>query len=112
MRRNDKAIVFCGKKTRADDLSSDLSIEGVMCQCIHGDRDQVCCNFISIPYSACNSYSHSQSDRNQAIADISSGDVKILIATDVASRGLDIEDITFVILLNLIIYLLIYYNPL
>jgi len=33
-------------------------------------------------------------DREQAISDISTGEVKILIATDVASRGLDIEDIT------------------
>ncbi|XP_055919226.1 probable ATP-dependent RNA helicase DDX43 [Eupeodes corollae] len=77
MEPHDKAIIFCGKKVRADDLSSDLSLEGVMCQCIHGSRDQA--------------------DREQAIADISSGEVKILIATDVASRGLDIEDITYVV---------------
>lgn len=77
MQPHDKAIIFCGKKVRADDLSSDLSLDGVMCQCIHGSRDQV--------------------DREQAIKDITSGDVKILIATDVASRGLDIEDITYVV---------------
>lgn len=77
MKPHDKAIIFCGKKVRADDLSSDLSLEGVMCQCIHGSRDQA--------------------DREQAIKDITSGDVKILIATDVASRGLDIEDITYVV---------------
>jgi len=45
-----------------------------MTQCIHGNRDQM--------------------DREQAIADIKSGVVRILVATDVASRGLDIEDIT------------------
>ncbi|XP_055837211.1 probable ATP-dependent RNA helicase DDX43 [Episyrphus balteatus] len=77
MQPHDKAIIFCGKKVRADDLSSDLSLEGVMCQCIHGSRDQA--------------------DREQAIKDISSGEVKILIATDVASRGLDIEDISYVV---------------
>ncbi|CAD6994563.1 unnamed protein product [Ceratitis capitata] len=77
MKKDDKAIVFCGKKTRADDLSSDLTLEGHMCTCIHGSRDQ--------------------SDREQAIADITSGHVKLLIATDVASRGLDIDDITHVI---------------
>lgn len=38
-----------------------------------------------------------QSDREQALEDIKSGLVKILIATDVASRGIDIEDITHVI---------------
>lgn len=37
----DKAIIFCGKKARADDLSSEISLSGVACQCIHGDRDQV-----------------------------------------------------------------------
>ncbi|XP_067618674.1 probable ATP-dependent RNA helicase DDX43 [Eurosta solidaginis] len=77
MGKDDKAIVFCGKKTRADDLSSDLTLEGYMCACIHGSREQ--------------------SDREQAIADITSGHIKLLIATDVASRGLDIEDITHVI---------------
>ncbi|XP_065372521.1 probable ATP-dependent RNA helicase DDX43 [Calliphora vicina] len=77
MKPDDKIIIFCGKKVRADDLSSDLTLDGYMCQCIHGSRDQA--------------------DREQAIADITSGEVKILIATDVASRGLDIEDITHVI---------------
>lgn len=38
-----------------------------------------------------------QSDREQALEDIKSGLVKILIATDVASRGIDIGDITHVI---------------
>ncbi|KAM7360860.1 putative ATP-dependent RNA helicase DDX43 [Cochliomyia hominivorax] len=77
MQPDDKFIIFCGKKVRADDLSSDLTLDGYKCQCIHGSRDQA--------------------DREQAIADITSGEVKILIATDVASRGLDIEDITHVI---------------
>ncbi|XP_030370077.1 probable ATP-dependent RNA helicase DDX43 isoform X2 [Scaptodrosophila lebanonensis] len=77
MKQNDKIIVFCGRKARADDLSSDLTLDGYNTQCIHGNRDQ--------------------SDREQAIADIKSGMVHILIATDVASRGLDIEDITHVI---------------
>ncbi|EDW67467.1 probable ATP-dependent RNA helicase DDX43 [Drosophila virilis] len=77
MSKTDKIIVFCGRKARADDVSSDLSLAGFATQCIHGNRDQ--------------------SDREQAIADIKSGIVRILIATDVASRGLDIEDITHVI---------------
>lgn len=74
MSKTDKIIVFCGRKARADDVSSDLSLDGYSTQCIHGNREQ--------------------SDREQAIADIKSGYVRILIATDVASRGLDIEDIT------------------
>jgi len=70
----DKAIVFVGKKLLADDISSDLALDGINVQCIHGNREQ--------------------SDREQALEDIKSGDVNILIATDVASRGIDIGDIT------------------
>ncbi|KAJ6638339.1 putative ATP-dependent RNA helicase DDX43 [Pseudolycoriella hygida] len=77
MSRNEKVIIFCGKKTRADDLSSEISLKAIPVQCIHGDRDQM--------------------DREQALADIKSGQVNILIATDVASRGIDIEDITHVV---------------
>lgn len=74
---DEKAIIFCGKKARADDLSSEFSLEGIACQCMHGNRDQ--------------------SDREQALIDIKEGVVKILIATDVASRGIDIQDLSYVI---------------
>lgn len=80
MKADEKAIVFCGKKARADNLSSELIVVGVDCQSIHGDREQV--------------------DREQALADITDGTVQILIATDVASRGIDIEDITYVFSLS------------
>ncbi|XP_066599442.1 probable ATP-dependent RNA helicase DDX43 [Prorops nasuta] len=73
---DDKVIVFFGKKCRVDELSSELALKGVNCQSIHGGRDQ--------------------SDREQALADIKSSYVRILLATDVASRGIDIEDITHV----------------
>jgi len=73
----DKVMVFVGRKARADDISSDLSLIGIDCQCIHGDREQ--------------------SDREQALLDLKTGEVRILIATDVASRGIDIHDITHVI---------------
>lgn len=77
MKPTDKAIIFCGKKDRADSLSCDFVLGGINCQSIHGNREQ--------------------SDREQALADIKSGEVRILIATDVASRGIDIEDITYVV---------------
>lgn len=77
MSRSEKVIIFCGKKSRADDLSSEISLQSIPVQCIHGDRDQA--------------------DREQALEDIKRGDVSILIATDVASRGIDIGDITHVI---------------
>ncbi|XP_066995104.1 probable ATP-dependent RNA helicase DDX43 isoform X2 [Anabrus simplex] len=76
MEPDDKVIVFVGKKIRADDITSDLVLQGYMCQSIHGDREQC--------------------DREQALEDLKSGYVKILIATDVASRGIDITDITHI----------------
>ena len=77
MTPDDKVIVFIGKKSRVDDIASDLCIQGIQCQSIHGDRDQ--------------------SDREQALLDLKTGEVKILLATDVASRGIDISDITYVV---------------
>lgn len=58
---------------RADDVSSDFALRGIVADCIHGGREQ--------------------SDRELALEYLRSGEVKILIATDVASRGLDIVDI-------------------
>ena len=52
-------------------------LQSIQCDSIHGDREQ--------------------SDREQAITDFKSGYIKLLIATDVASRGLDIKDITHVV---------------
>ncbi|EFB20285.1 hypothetical protein PANDA_020280, partial [Ailuropoda melanoleuca] len=72
----DKVIVFVRRRLVADDLSSDLSIQGITVQSLHGDRDQ--------------------HDRERALEDFRSGKVKVLIATDLASRGLDVNDITHV----------------
>ncbi|CAO1425302.1 unnamed protein product [Diamesa serratosioi] len=77
MKDDEKCIIFCGRKDRADSLSCEFALKGIRCDCIHGNRDQ--------------------SDRERALADIKSGEVRILIATDVASRGIDIEDLTHVV---------------
>ncbi|KAG1714858.1 putative ATP-dependent RNA helicase DDX43 [Nymphon striatum] len=74
MEEDHKVIIFVGKKAIADDMTSDLVLQGIACDSIHGDR----------------------LDREQALEDFKSGHVKILIATDVASRGLDISDITHI----------------
>ena len=76
MKEDEKVIVFVMRKTRADFISAELAMRQIVAACIHGGRDQ--------------------EDREQALIDLKSGDVKILIATDVASRGLDIDDITHV----------------
>ncbi|XP_046834269.1 probable ATP-dependent RNA helicase DDX43 [Vespa crabro] len=72
----DKIIVFFSKKARVDDISSELSLSYIKNESIHGGRDQ--------------------EDREQAIEDFKNGSVRILLATDVVSRGIDIEDITHV----------------
>lgn len=42
MKPEDKIIIFCSKKIRADDLSTELHIDlRIETQCIHGNRDQV-----------------------------------------------------------------------
>ena len=68
--------MFVSRKLVADDLPSDLSNQGITVQSLHGDREQSNCE--------------------QALEDFKSGKVKILIATDLASRGLDISDVTHV----------------
>ncbi|GFW90098.1 hypothetical protein TNCV_3485501 [Trichonephila clavipes] len=73
---NDKAIIFVDRKYIVDDVASDLCRSGIDCQSIHGEREQF--------------------DREQALDVLKAGVVKILVATDVASRGLDIKDITHI----------------
>ncbi|VVC99741.1 probable ATP-dependent RNA helicase DDX43 [Leptidea sinapis] len=80
MDENDKIIIFCGKKATASHISSELAVKGIPCQSIHGNLDQ--------------------SDREAALADMLDGTVNILVATDVASRGIDIKDLTHVINLD------------
>lgn len=78
MTESDKVLIFVGKKIKADDIASDFMLSGIQgVQCIHGDREQV--------------------DREQALNDFKTGVAKILIATDVASRGLDIRGVTCVL---------------
>ncbi|XP_053615472.1 probable ATP-dependent RNA helicase DDX43 [Plodia interpunctella] len=77
---NDKVIIFCGKKATATHISTELAMKGIECQSLHGDRDQ--------------------SDREEALADMVDGNVNILVATDVASRGIDIKDLTHVVNLD------------
>ena len=56
--------------------ASDFALRGICCQSIHGDREQ--------------------SDREQSLSDLRTGEVNVLIATDIASRGIDIPDISYV----------------
>src|SRR5262249_29741389 len=72
-----RCLVFTRTKRGADRLTLQLSREGFGAAAIHGDR--------------------SQSQRNAALAAFQQGRVPILVATDVASRGIHVENIAHVI---------------
>ncbi len=79
LRREEKGrtLVFVTAQRDADKLRKRLAEEGVIAGVLHGG--------------------HSQTDRFAALEDFRDGKVKVLIATDVAARGLDIPGITLVI---------------
>jgi ATP-dependent RNA helicase RhlE len=66
-----QVLVFCRTKHMAARLASWLDREGVDATAIHGDR--------------------TQQERERALESFKSGEVRVLVATDVAARGLDIE---------------------
>ena len=69
----DRAIVFCNTKNMTDRLAGLLQMKGFSAQCIHGDIQQRV--------------------REKTLQAFRSGKMKILVATDVAARGLDIDDV-------------------
>ncbi len=72
-----KCLVFVRTKRGADRLVLQLGKEGVPAAAIHGDLRQ--------------------SSRDRALEDFSKGRLPVLVATDVAARGLDIEDVDVVV---------------
>lgn len=72
-----KAMVFCNTRTQVDRLYGHLVALDYKAFVLHGDKDQ--------------------KDRKQAIDRFRQGGNKVLVATDVAARGLDIEDLDLVI---------------
>ncbi|KAI5063784.1 hypothetical protein GOP47_0020454 [Adiantum capillus-veneris] len=71
-----KVIIFCSTKKMCDQLARSLS-RGFRAVAIHGDK--------------------SQSERDHVLAQFKAGRCPILVATDVAARGLDVKDIRVVI---------------
>jgi len=73
----EQVIVFCNTKVMCQRLCDDLRREGVSADCLHGD----------IP----------QSKRERTMEAFRKGKLPVLIATDVASRGIDVDDVDGVI---------------
>ncbi|MDH5566445.1 MAG: DEAD/DEAH box helicase [Myxococcales bacterium] len=72
-----RALVFTRTKRRADRLAQSLSREGVEAAAIHGDK--------------------SQGNRVRTLESFKRGRTRVLVATDVAARGIHVEDIDTVI---------------
>jgi len=72
----DNGIIFCNRKKDVDIVAKSLSVHGYPSAPIHGDL--------------------AQSLRMQTLEKFKSGELKWLVASDVAARGLDIPDVSFV----------------
>lgn len=70
------SVVFCNTKRQVDDLISVLKGRGYFADGIHGDMKQM--------------------QRDRVMSDFRSGKTEILIATDVAARGIDVDDVDIV----------------
>jgi len=79
LRRGDirTALVFTRTKHRANRLADKLSRAGIVCDRIHGNR--------------------SQRQREAALADFKNGRLQVLVATDIAARGIDVHDLPHVV---------------
>jgi len=73
----ESAIVFTRTKHGANRVTKDLIKGGVNAAAIHGNK--------------------SQGSRQRALAGFKSGDVRVLVATDIASRGIDVDGVSHVI---------------
>ena len=73
----EQVLVFCRTKHGSNRLTEYLNEKGIVASAIHGNK--------------------SQGARTRALADFKAGDVRVLVATDIAARGIDIEELPFVV---------------
>jgi ATP-dependent RNA helicase DeaD len=66
-------LVFCNQKKRVDEVVEELQLRGYAAEGLHGDLRQ--------------------QQRNNVLAKFRAGQVSVLVATDVAARGLDVENV-------------------
>ncbi|KAI4469319.1 atp-dependent rna helicase rhle-related [Holotrichia oblita] len=77
-KENDKsALVFSRTKHGADRIAKTLKKKGIDCEAIHGDK--------------------AQNARQRALSDFKSGKIRVIVATDIAARGIDIANLEMVI---------------
>lgn len=73
----ESAIVFCNLKATVNEVHERLHLDGASVDCLHGDLEQY--------------------ERDQVMALFRNQSVRILIATDVAARGIDVDDLDLVV---------------
>jgi ATP-dependent RNA helicase RhlE len=74
---DDQALVFCKTKRRSDRVGEHLNRSGIRAAVIHGNK--------------------SQGARTRTLGDFKAGRVNVLVATDIAARGLDIAQLPLVV---------------
>jgi len=72
-----KVLIFVSRKVQCEQLAGDLRQQGYLVASLHSGRQQ--------------------SDRSAAISAFREGSLRVLVATDVAARGLDVEDVEVVV---------------
>ncbi|MCU7958776.1 MAG: ATP-dependent RNA helicase DbpA [gamma proteobacterium symbiont of Bathyaustriella thionipta] len=75
--RPESSVVFCNRKQQCQELADELWQQGFHVLALHGDLEQ--------------------NERNQVLVQFANGSSSILVATDVAARGLDIKDLKMVV---------------
>lgn len=75
--KNSSTLVFSRTKHGADRIARNLKKKGIGCEAIHGNK--------------------SQGARQRALTNFKSGKTRVIIATDIAARGIDIADLEMVI---------------
>ena len=76
-----KVIVFTKMRHGADRVNKKLFREGISCAAIHSDK--------------------TQNQRTRALEGFRKGEIRVLVATDIASRGIDVPDVTCVVNMEL-----------
>jgi len=77
----ESVLVFVRTKIKADKLNKAINIENISSKAIHGDKNQ--------------------SERLMALESFKNKEIRVLVATDVAARGIDIEKLSHVVNMNI-----------
>ena len=72
-----RGLIFCNTKSMVDELAENLKNRGIAAEGLHGDL--------------------SQAERNRIMQRFKAGEINVLVATDVAARGIDVSDVDAVI---------------